>query len=836
MKPGKRAWFWITVCCAAVCAALVTLLSLRHGGGVVLVARDALDPLAGLVEPYAEGGVVRLNPYQLGHALPDLGGMAFVFGNQARPYRDGGAYGYVPVYSATVVIAVNRNGKAAHMVDGWRTLLDSQAVVLFPQNATEGGRLAVIALARGLGAGEGDFTPALDALASLNSQNRLNPQDEYNYDGYKYVYQPGRLKLYDAVVLWDYQARTLTRMSDDWDIIVPVEGALTVDCGYVYAGPPETLEKQRRLMEYLSSETGAQALTAAGFSPLQGEPDLSAWDLSRLTYNPAFRRDVLAVKLFAPASVLERLLLQSAVLLLFAALSQRVLRRIPRGLRRTTSFYGLLFAALWLLLGIAKTLSVDNDPARYLWFAGYIPRHILPLCWVLMCYVNRYDRLPARKCLTGLAVIAALLSAAVLTNDLHRQIFVYTYADSDTWGRYYGYGWGYYLSLLWSLSLCAAGLGHILRNKMTRRQRRQMTYAGVFFAALISYQLMYVAGVKNLIDLDIPTTVALFILAFNLAAQRERFMGASLMDLPIFQHTPYAIAVYDGAGRAVYRNTAMTELIDEDTGFPGFALESDELREVMFAERTYKSRGCTLDTGRALVLEDITGLKRLEASLRHTHMRLKAVGGLLANQADEAGTLAGSLERQRHLDRMDRLFHEKLADVRQSLDTDSGAGERDEMICLRRIRFRICICQRRLRFILRGMDAQAPFPMALIESYAAGVLQDGARLGLDGVVTASSGGVVPSGIAAALLEAVDAICLDALDYPGASLVCRLEADRGEIFLGAVLSWESFEPAGGTVLQDRLSETVARLGGELRRDAEDDSVITRLRFRCEEASG
>ena len=826
MKPGDRGWFWITMFSAAVCVVLAALSMLGGDGGRVLVARDALDPLSGLLEPYTDNGAEELTPYALGHAVPGLNGMAFVFGSQALPYRDGGgARGYVPLWSATVVFAVNKHGNAAGRIDSWRTLLDSDAVVLFPHNATEGGRLANIALARALGAKEGDFTPALDALASLNAQGRLNPQNAYFQDGYAYVVHPDRLKGYDAVVLWDYQARALVRMSADWDVIVPAEGSVTVDCGYIFGGPPETRKSQRPLREFLSSEQGARALQEAGFSPLEGETELPGWGLPRLLYNPAFRREVLSAKLYGPASVLERLLLQSMVLLLFAVVAQRVLRRIPSGLRRATSFNGLLFAALWLLLGIAKTLTIDYDPARYLWFAGYIPRHVMPICWYLMCYVNRFDSLPSRKRLTALAAGAALLSAFVLANDLHRQVFVYHYAEVDSWGRYYDNGWGYYLSLFWCLGLCLMGLLHIVRHKKTRRQRRQMLYAGIFFAALICYQVMYMAGVKNLIDLDIPTTVALFILAFNLAAQRERFMGASLLDLPIFQHSPYAITVYDGTGRAVYRNAAMTAI--QDGGGPYDPKpESEKARESALDEWTYRVRGYTLEAGRAVVLEDISGLKRLEASLRQAQKKLRAVSGLLLNRAEEAGTLAESMERERYLGQMDRLFHEKLADVRYSLGPDAGA--------LRRVRFLIGICQRRLRFILRSAGTQSPLPISLFESYAAGVIQDGARAGLDGVVTSSPGGAVPSILAAPLLEAVDAVCLEALDCPGAALVCRLEADGHEIAFSAVLSWEGAVPIRDISLPERLSGAVARHGGELHRIAEEDCVTTRLLFVLKEA--
>jgi hypothetical protein len=318
MKSSR--WLWLIIFFTALCAAFITFLSFRQkGGGRVLVVQDALDPLAETLEPYAEIGVERLNPYLLGHSLPGLDGMALVFSTQAGPYlRGSNTSGYVPIYSATVVIAVNRNANEAGVIDGWHTLLDSGAAVLMPHNATEGGRLATAAMALGLGAASADFAPALEALSVLNAQGRLNTQDEYRYDGYNYMFHPERLSEYDAVVLWDYEARMLMRMQGEWEMVVPAEGVLTVNCGFVYGVSAKTEDNLVRLRSFLLSEQGAQALSEAGFSPIAKETDLSGWDFARLTYNPEFRRDVLSVKLYAPASVLERLLCKARYCCCFA--------------------------------------------------------------------------------------------------------------------------------------------------------------------------------------------------------------------------------------------------------------------------------------------------------------------------------------------------------------------------------------------------------------------------------------------------------------------------------------------------------------------------------------
>lgn len=824
---------WIMACLAACCAVLASFLTLYPGDGRVLLVQDAFDPMAGLLEPYAGDRIELFDPYRLGHKIPDLDGMAFLFGTQARSYQKmSSSYEYVTLYSAAVVIAVNRNGNSVNAIKGWRTLLESEAVVLFPHNGTEGGRLAAIAMARGLGAKEGDLTPAIEACVYLQSQNRLNQRDVYNFPEYLNMYHPDFLPGYDAVVLWDYQAKALARISDHWDIVIPEESTLSVDCGFVCGGSAKAREDLRPIKEFLLSAQGRQALSEAGFSPLAGEADLSAWDLAGLTYNADFRRSVWSIKRYGPASLLERLLLQSVTLLMLSIAAQRILRRIPWGLYRTTNFYALLFVILWIIIGIVKILSVPPDFTRYCWFATYIPRHILPVCWYCMCFVHRYDRLPSRKSLISLGLIALFLSAFVFTNDLHQQVFIYSLEDPATWASQYSNGFGYHLSLLFSFSLTIAGLTLLIRNKMTRRQQRQMAYAGAFLMLLIAYQFSYAAGVKHIIDFDIPTTVAVFFLLFSLAAQQERFMGASLLSLPVFQNSLYAIGVYDIAGKTIYHNDVMESLrfYEKDVSDIG-KMEPDGSAEVFIGEKAFKYYEYNLEAGRALVLEDITEIKRLERSLEQTYKKLNALGMLLERQAKDAHTLTRKLEQERCSMQMEQLFKDKLKEVRQWLSRMPGeaAGDQDQVL-LRRIRFLLCICQQRLRFIIRSTEAGFRLPAELIGSYAAGIMKDGQRVGLDGVVTTNCRDCLPSGIVAALLEAIDEICLYAFSKPGTSLICRIEAGEAGIMLNAFLSHEGDIPLDyGQMLSESFTGFVSGLGGQVQQEAGEEGLLTRLYF-------
>lgn len=829
MNSSRRLWILIII--SVTCSVLFTFMSSYHkGNGRVLVVQDVLDPIANVLEPISETSVERLNPYQLGHALPGLDGMAFVFSTQAKPYMNcTDTIGYVPLYSATVVIALNQTRETTKNIDGWQTLLNSKATLLMPHNATEGGRLAAAAIALGLGAVPGDYTPALEALSYLNNEDRLNTQDEYKYDGYNYMFNPERLAGYDAVVLWDYQARALMRISEEWDIIVPTEGSFTVNGGFVYRDSAANNEDMVSLRGFLMSEQGAVMLREAGFSPLTEEYDLSAWDLARLTYNPAFRREVLSVKLYGAASVLERLFLQSAMLLIFSVASQRVLRRIPRGVCRSASLFSMMFCALWLIIYMASTLSLYHDAARFLWFATYIPRHFLPICWYSMCYANRFDVLPPRKKLMGFCIAASLLCLFVFTNDLHRQMFVYIYENPATWKNYYENGWGYYLSLIWTFSLVSAGFINIFRNRMTHRQMRQMLYAGIFFAFIILYLGLYIAGIPYVIDLDIPVVVALLVLVFNLAAQRERFMGASLLELPIFQHLPYAIAIYNSKDQAIWRNRSMKSLSDMKTEPLDLPIEDNKITEILISGLNFRVRTYSFDFGRALVMEDITEITRLEYSLRLTQKKMRAVGELLIRQAEDAGSSVGASEREHGSKQMEKIFFGKLAEARRGMKEIALGGYQDKKL-MRRVRFLICISQRRLRFILKSLKMRTLFPTKLLEHYVSGVVEDGKRYGLDAVISVSSEGNLSSKHVVPLLACIDFIFIYAFDFPGCSLICRMETTSLYLTFFAVLTWEDDRPPKQSrVLPLNLVDTVSLMGVKIFQSMEEDSLTVRLTF-------
>ena len=420
----------------------------------VSIAKDYFDPLESVLQqgPYAP--VTTLNPYELGHGLSGLSGASFIYSSQAEALVSvENNYNFLPLCQASMVIAIKRHSDFTSNITGWQSLIDSRANLAFPHNGTESGRLAAIALAKGLNADTGDIEPALEILASLNAQARLNSRNVYTSHEYQYAYDPILVKNYDTIVMWDYQASVLIQEDpDNWEIVYPEEGQFTVLCGFLINCGTSSPEVDA-LMSFLDSDQGRKTIERAGFSPLNAgvNPDnMAGWEYARLAYNPRYRRQVLSIRRFAPASVLERLLVKIVALLLFTFVAQRIFRHIPRSQTRRANLHILSFIVFWLMLGIAKTLTLDSDLSRYLWFATYLPRHFVPVFWYFMCYSYRYAHLPDKKTMLRLVLPAGLLSAMVFTNDFHGQFFSYTFDNSATWIDFYTNNWGYYLSIAWS--------------------------------------------------------------------------------------------------------------------------------------------------------------------------------------------------------------------------------------------------------------------------------------------------------------------------------------------------------------------------------------------------
>lgn len=831
----KRVWLllWLFICCIYFTVSANSFWQERNDDSL-LVTSDSLNPMTDLLKPHV-GDMELLNTYSFAAKLPGFNSMALVYDTQARSFTEKTAsYGYMPIHSATIVIAVNKSVSYSDRIVDWLSLLESNAVLCIPFYNTEGGRLAAIALARGLGAKDGDISPAIDAYLRLKSENRLNNNEIYRSENRRDLYDIQKLESFDAIILWDYQANALNKISENWDIIIPIEGRLTVNCGILYASNPNTIAAVDKIKQFIASDNGLLAMKEAGFSPIAEHIDLSSWDDSRLLFGPAYRRAILEEKQYSPASIYERLILQSAILLVFCIAAQIILRRFPQGQYRSSSLCMLAFVVLWLLIGIIKTLAFNDAISRYCWFATYIPRHALPVCWYLMCRVACFGRLPSMKWVGILIAIMAVLSAVVLTNDMHNWFFIYQSDIPALWDNLFTYNWGYYASSFWNISLIAAGFALLFYKKKSKKQRRLLVFVTIFVMALIAYQFSYIVGMKYIVDLDIPTTVAIAVLLFVFAAQNERFMGASLLALPVFHNSPYAIAVFDSQKQMAYWNSAIIEIIHSNSKiFNEIDIQDGNTSVVNVGDKIYNLKKYMLSNGKALVLEDITHVKKVEHELEMTRRKLNAVQKILTKQSQDARMSAQRTEQEHYILQMKRLFISKLQELQLWLSVkQEDITQKDAYSVFLHARLLIYICQHRMRFVIKSAEMHSFILTKLIEEYVSGIIKNGNCIGLDGVVTGITGGSCPSKIVLPLLDAIDSVVLHAHALSGSSLVCRIEADENGLLLNALLSLDSPEIISAP--QIMLSENIVRLikntGGSVYQEIEDDCSLLKVSFR------
>lgn len=809
---------------------LILLLAalVGDGGQTLHVAKDPLDPMVQTLQSIA-GDRIRLDePYDLPHTLPGLGGMAVVFETQARPYLNAANLRYVPICSASIVIVVRR-GAMPLPIDGWHALLESGAVVCIPHYASESGRLAAIAMAIGLGAEPGDIGPGLAAIKRLKGEGRLVNRNLYsNHITSKSAFQS--LEMADAALLWEHQARALCSMQDGWDIITPREGTLRVNIGLLYSSNLTAAELVAA-HDFLLSEDGKRFYLSSGFSDPTTHNDLDVWDNARFAYKAAFRREVLRERRNGAATVLERVLLNITGMLLFSIVGLITLRRIPPGIYRKVSLAAMLLVLFWLVVGIIKNMSGDFTFSRYLWLLTYLPRHGLPLCWYCICRIGRYGELPKGRALAAHGFMAALLTMLAITNDLHKQFFLYPLEDPVSWSDLYQYNWGYFLSLAWSLLLISLGVYHLIRARRTRQQRRQVLYAMVLFLALLAYQLLYVAGVRFVIELDISVTVAFALLLFISAAQSERFMGAALLSIPLIRSSPYAISVVDLSGKLVYQNDAMAELAADAPWLDSLLSKPrPDPSRVSACGREFTIHMYALANCCAVVLEDVTGLERVRQKLKAAASKLEAAQQLLIRRQEASGLSARLKEQRNYADQMNRLFLGKVDGVRSILEQIDLMSAETAAGALRQARFHVYLCHRRLRFLIGALEHGQRVSVRLVSQYNQSALADAMRFGVEGVATAPDDGDYGPDIVAALMECVDAMLSRAIALVLASVLIRLDGDGRSAVLSIFLSLQNkLLSADDFTLPDRLYDMSRACGGVLTLQQEEEGVLARLRF-------
>lgn len=152
---------------------------------------------------------------------------------------------------------------------------------------------------------------------------------------------------------------------------------------------------------------------------------------------------------------------------------------------------GHMLCFLILLRTVKFAFLPSSVWTRYAWYLYYIP-FIYIILFLLSAVLQIGKNTGRSQSINGLYAIAALLSAAVLTNDLHQTAFRFPVPVSD-WQDADGYTYGilYYLIIAWITVLSIVILGITLHRRSSSDNRKQIWKPLLPLGIGICYMLLY---------------------------------------------------------------------------------------------------------------------------------------------------------------------------------------------------------------------------------------------------------------------------------------------------------------------------------------------------------
>lgn len=168
-------------------------------------------------------------------------------------------------------------------------------------------------------------------------------------------------------------------------------------------------------------------------------------------------------------------------------------RRFPqKQMRRDITLFVTSFMLLCLLT-VAKfnfTFS-GSTVARYLWYSYYVPFTFAPtfMMRASLCF-GKADDFRLKRKWNLLYLPPALLSAGVLTNDLHRLAFAFP-NGFDGWEQDYTRGAVFYLALVWIALMVLSIFGLAIRSTLSRRLFKTAWLPALVAAGMVLYYILY---------------------------------------------------------------------------------------------------------------------------------------------------------------------------------------------------------------------------------------------------------------------------------------------------------------------------------------------------------
>ncbi len=291
-------------------------------------------------------------------------------------------------------------------------------------------------------------------------------------------------------------------------------------------------------------------------------------------------------------------------------------RLIQKGIRRhLIAMAGYL--TLWIILRTLKYYAVAQytDVSRWLWYLYYIPMMFYPVAALMAIrFIGENDRFTLPKRLHIVYGISAILSAFVLTNDLHELVFNFPdngmiHTDFD-----YSRGFLFYVIFAWFLGCTFMIFYRMLCKCRLPGAKKRIVYPLIPLSIGLIYNAFYLTGHAKLTP-DLTVTMSfLTVVAFELSI-RAGLIRSNSNYPDLLKASSLPTQIMDQKGTVVYASDTAPVL--------DAAVLSEAMQEGSVIENGERISVYPIKHGCAVWNEDISRLLKVNEELEDVASELE---------------------------------------------------------------------------------------------------------------------------------------------------------------------------------------------------------------------
>ena len=219
---------------------------------------------------------------------------------------------------------------------------------------------------------------------------------------------------------------------------------------------------------------------------------------------------------------------------------------------------------IWLTLRTLKyEVVTDMTVARYLWYLYYLPIIFIPLLGVYIAiFLGKSENYQLSKKSWLLSLIPAALFLAVITNDLHQQVFVF---ESGIPGvpdnKVFFHRPVYFVILVWVVGCVCFSIVQLLKKTRLPSigKRRMMPF--VISCVMLLYGVLYLLGFQVVRDVfgDMNVMFCLFYAAIYESCIHCRMIQSNTGYVELYEATTLASCIADQNGHILLHSRTAGE-------------------------------------------------------------------------------------------------------------------------------------------------------------------------------------------------------------------------------------------------------------------------------------